>query len=493
LKLSNRLALAFSATIALCASSSFFLVRSETESLFRTWIFEGDAQKAKAYAGILGDWYRERHSWSGVQQYLSGLPRAMYESLAKDLYGRSRTGPVSSFSPDTFAKLLSDRVALADTDGVIVADTADKILGTRHPSEHLARGAPVMADFRRVGTVLVGSMIDPNFVGENVSFVDSVGSDIALATIISGGLALLLGFVLARRMTGRLAALARAAGRIASGDLSTTVPAAGRDEIGELAESFNRMAEELRRLEEGRRRIIADSAHELRTPVTLIRGAVEAMIDGIFPADRENLESLHEETLRLSRLVDMLRELEALDSGELVLDIEDIDLLELARKAASLFTHAAGDKSLEIVSGGEPVPGARADALRIGEVLHNLVGNAVKYTPRGGRIEIRVEREGQVGAFAIVVADSGPGIPPEERERVFERFYRMDRSRSRDAGGRGLGLAISLEIARAHGGDIELGDSPLGGARFRLRIPANPDGGDADGAAADGAVGIRRA
>lgn len=472
MRLANRLALSFLAVVGLCAGSTYFLVHSATERLFRTWIFEGDAQKAKAYSSMLGDWYREHGSWEGVQEYLVGLPHTLYEGLASELYAHAKTGLVASFSADNFAKLLSDRVALADGEGLIVADTASKILGTRHPADHLARGIPVMAEFKRVGTVLVGSMIDSTFVGGNVAFMDSLGASLAIATIIASGLAFILGVALARRMSGRLAVLSEAAVRIASGDLASPVAVRGRDEIGELADSFNRMAAELRRLEEARRRIIADSAHELRTPVTLIRGAVEAMIDGIFPADRENLESLHEETLRLSRLIDMLRELETIDSGELVLDLAPIDPLELARKTASLFSHAARDKRIEISAEGEAVPGAVADGLRVGEILHNLVSNAVKHTPEEGRIEIAVRPEGGTGAFVVEVADSGPGIPPEEGEKIFERFYRIDRSRARDRGGRGLGLAISLEIARAHGGGIELGESRLGGALFRLSIPA---------------------
>jgi len=481
MKLANRLALAFLAVIALSALLTFVLVRSTTESHFRTWVFEGDAQKARTYAGILGDWYRERGSWAGVQDYLTGLPRTMYDSLAGDLYAHSTKGLVASFSADTFARLLSDRVALADADGRIVADTAGAILGTVHPAKHLEHGIPVMAEFKRVGTVLVGSMIDPTFTGAGGSFVDSLGSSLALATLLSGGLAFILGLALTRRMTGRLAILNTAAGKVAAGELAASVDIEGKDEVAELAASFNRMTEELLRLEEARRRIIADSAHELRTPVTLIRGAVEAMIDGIFPADRANLESLHEETLRLSRLIDMLRELEAIDEGELVLDIGVVEPLEIAKKAASLFAHAAREKGLTITAMGEPVTGARADALRLGEILHNLVANAVKYTPAGGRVEIAVRGIGSPtsspqgsgdGAFVIEVADSGPGIPPEERDRVFERFYRMDRSRSRDSGGRGLGLSISLEIARAHGASIEIGESRLGGALFRLTMPA---------------------
>jgi signal transduction histidine kinase len=324
-------------------------------------------------------------------------------------------------------------------------------------------------------------MVDTPLTGINERFLASVSPSILWATIGSSLLALVMGLLFAGRVTRPLAALNGAARRVASGDLSALVEARSNDEIAELSLSFNAMTKELRRLEEAKKRIIADAAHELRTPVTLIQGTVEAMIDGVYPLEISTLRSMHEETTRLSKLIDSLRELETIESGELELKLEDVDPFEIARKAVSLFTAQATAKGIElsVVCGEEPRPTLVADYLRLGEVVHNLISNAIKYGPEGSRVRVSVGSDraginsrGERGLVRIAVDDSGPGIPKEERERIFERFYRIDRSRSQDSGGRGLGLAIASEIAKAHGGRIEVGDSDLGGASFVLSLPA---------------------
>jgi signal transduction histidine kinase len=254
----------------------------------------------------------------------------------------------------------------------------------------------------------------------------------------------------------------------------------GRDEIGELSGVVADATTRLREARAAQERLIADAAHELRTPVTLIQGIIEAMIDGIYPLDAATLASVHEETVRLSRLIDTLRELEIIESGELVLELEDLDPLELANKALALFSSQASSRgiALSVLAPEGSLPELAADRLRLSEVLYNLLSNAIKYCPSGGLVRIRLWGEGAgedpaAPTLAMAVEDSGPGIPEAERERVFERFYRVDRSRSQDSGGRGLGLAIASEIARAHGGSLSVGDSELGGAAFILRLPAS--------------------
>jgi two-component system OmpR family sensor kinase/two-component system sensor histidine kinase BaeS len=451
MKLRLRLSLSFAIVIAVGSATSFLLVRSSTESLFRSFVFSGDAEKAKVYGGLLGEYYSRKGSWEGVQPYLSTVPVAYVRAAGA---------------------LLEDRIAVADSAGLIVADTSGKLLGTAHPPMHLAQGVAIQSGGSRVGTVLVGSMIDSTFTGANERFVSSIASSLAWSIAASVAIALLLGFALSSRITRPLASLGDAARRVAEGDLGAIVRVEGEDEVSELSSSFNAMTDELRRLEEAKRRIIADSAHELRTPVTLIRGSIEAMIDGIYPADEDHLRSVHEETLRLSRLIDALRELELIDSGGLRLEREDLDLLEAARKAALLFGPQAGEKGIEIEVRAEQgdAPRAFADALRLDEILYNLTSNAVKYAPEGGRIRLSALAEGEEAILRV--EDSGSGIPIEERELIFERFYRMDGSRAKDRGGRGLGLAIAREIALAHGGSLSAEGSSLGGAAFILRLPA---------------------
>lgn len=483
MKLKHRLSLFFCAVILIGSAASLVLVRSTTENLFRSFVFSGDATKAKAYATILSEYYATNRGWEGVQAFLLEIPREVFLTLDKNIHGESSKAAsyMAAYPYDTIRNLLADRIAVADLSGLIVADTSGKLLGSMHPAMHLSHGFPIQVDFKRVGTVLVGSMVDSSLNGVDERFLASVSASILWATLGSSLIALLLGLLFASRVTGPLAGLNAAARRVAAGDLSTLVEIRSNDEIAELSTSFNTMTDELRRLEEAKKRIIADAAHELRTPVTLIQGTVEAMIDGVYPLDMATLRSMHEETVRLSRLIDALRELESIESGELKLELGETDPMDIAGKAVSLFAAQASAKNIELsVEGGDSERAlVLADNLRLGEVVYNLLSNAIKYSPDGSRVRVRVwadqgriDAKGKRGLARISVDDSGPGIPPDERMKIFERFYRLDRSRAQDSGGRGLGLAIASEIVKAHGGRIEVGDSDLGGASFLVTLPA---------------------
>jgi signal transduction histidine kinase len=344
-------------------------------------------------------------------------------------------------------------------------------MGTVHPARHLDHGVPIINNFERTGTVLVGSMIDSSLTGVDDRFLKSVTRAIVGSTAAAALIALLVGLLFASRITRPLGVLALAAKRVATGDLSTPVPVVGKDEVADLSSSFNEMTAELKRLDAAKKQVIADSAHELRTPVTLIQGIVEGMIDGVFPRDEATLESVYEETVRLSRLIDTLRELEIIESGELELSREGVDLRETIQKALLLFAPGAAAKSLTLsFESAQAAPSiVSGDYLRLGEVIYNLISNAIKYTQEGGAVLVR-EHAGESDFVAFSVEDSGPGIPIEERSHIFERFYRIDKSRAAETGGRGLGLAIAAEIVKAHGGSVSVGDSSLGGARFTVTL-----------------------
>lgn len=461
MRLKFRLTLSFLAVTALGAAISFALVRSSSEALFRSFVFSGDAAKAEAYAGLLAEYYRAEDSWEGVQDFLESLPSRFSAMVEGDTHGGGAS----------LEDLLSDRIVLVDSGGVVVADTAHRLVSSVHPREHVDHGAPVETGLKTAGTVLVGSMIEAPLAGVSERYLADVTGSLALATVISASLALLLGLLLAARVTKPLAGLAAATVKVASGEYHEPLAETGGDEIASLSRAFNAMTAEVRRLDAARKRVIADSAHELRTPVTLIRGMVEGMLDGVYPLDGTTLRSVHEETLRLSRLIDALRELEVIDSGALRLEKESLDVREMTAAAISRFAPSATQKSISLVLDGGGIDcEVLGDRFRMDEVLDNLLSNALKYTQPGGAIRVASLSPG--GSLAgFLVEDSGPGIPEAERERVFERFYRVDKSRSADSGGRGLGLAIAAEIVAAHGGFISVGDSSLGGAAFSVLIP----------------------
>ncbi|HRZ66394.1 MAG TPA: ATP-binding protein, partial [Spirochaetia bacterium] len=369
------------------------------------------------------------------------------------------------------------RVTLVNLEGVVVADSGGDFLGSPHPPRHVAKGLPVLVDGARVGTIMAGSMVDSSLGDRGDLFLASITRALLVGIAASSAAALVLGAVFSAALLRPLRRLTRAFARVAGGDLAARVPVEGDEELALLAASFNGMTEELAALEEEKRRVIADSAHELRTPVTLIRGTVEAMLDGIYPLDEENLRSVHEETLRLSALIDALRELQLIDSGKLRLEKEPLDPAELAESAAAGFRASAERRRVALSLRSAPDAPARveADRLRLTEVLYNLLSNALRHVSEGGSIELSLAR-GPSGGLRLSVEDSGPGVPPGERERIFERFYRLDSSRSTRGGGRGLGLAIAREIVSAHGGRLACAQSgALGGAAFIVDLPAlNP-------------------
>ena len=254
------------------------------------------------------------------------------------------------------------------------------------------------------------------------------------------------------------------------GDRNARVDVRSRDEIGQLARAFNAMSETRRQAEDLRRRMVGDIAHELRTPLTNLRAQLEAIEDGLLPANADTLASLREETVLLARLVDDLQDLALAEAGQLRLDVSPVSVAEAARAAIAAMrpvADAAGVKlEAEIAPG---LPPARADRERLAQILRNLLANAITHSPRAGAVRVAARRVDS--HIEIAVSDDGPGIAPEHRERIFDRFYRVDPARSRATGGAGLGLAIVRQLARAQGGDARVESEPGRGARFVVTLP----------------------
>jgi two-component system OmpR family sensor kinase/two-component system sensor histidine kinase BaeS len=281
-----------------------------------------------------------------------------------------------------------------------------------------------------------------------------------------GGLLLIL--VALRRVATPVGDLLEATGRVAEGDYSARVPEQGPPEVRQLAQAFNAMTERLRSQEERRRTLLAEVTHELRTPLTVLQGNLEGMVDGVYPRDDAHLEAVLDETRVLSRLIEDLRVLSLAESGTLKLQLEQIDLGDLAREVVTAF-HAEADRTGVTLSAdcGPDLPSVQGDATRIREVLANLIANALRYTPQGGTVEVRVWRlRGAERRLAVAVRDSGAGIPPEALPHIFDRFYK-----SPDSRGAGLGLAIARNLVIAHGGEITATSEPGKGTEIRFTLP----------------------
>ena len=314
-------------------------------------------------------------------------------------------------------------------------------------------------------------------------FLGDVRRAIWFAAVIGLGIATVAGTVTARRITAPLLDLAMSARRIGRGDLSRDAPVHGEDEIAEVARTFNAMAADLRRADESRRKLLADVAHEIGTPLAVLQANLEGMLDGVIEATPARLASLHAQTAVLTRLVRDLRDLALLREGALHLDRQPVDLSDLTREVVESSQAAAGDKGIAVTADGpEPVT-VLADRERVAQVLHNLMSNALRHTDRDGMIRL-VVTAGEAGG-QVEISDTGPGIPAEDLARVFDRFHRVDRSRSRATGGSGLGLAIVKQLIETQGGRVWARSREGQGSTFGFalplaaREPAGVKGGDA--------------
>lgn len=264
--------------------------------------------------------------------------------------------------------------------------------------------------------------------------------------------------IMARGMTSPLREMTRAAQAMARGDYTRRVHATSRDEVGQLAAAFTTMAAELEQTDRMRRDLVANVSHELRTPVAGLRAQLENLVDGVTEPDPAALEVALAETERLSQLVDHLLDLSRLDAGVVELDLERIELTPFLHEVVDAASLAAGDRDVRwIVAVDPPDLEAVADAARLHQVIHNLLDNAARHSPAGGRIHVRAGATGE-GGVRITVHDEGPGIAKEDRDRVFERFQRGGIADS--SGGTGLGLAIARWAVGLHGGEIEVLDDP---------------------------------
>lgn len=412
---------------------------------FEDYVLMGMRPRMGMLVPLLQEHYARQGDWSGVEELL----------LANAHPGMGRGMGMQSEAMQWI---------LADAQGLVVGDTAGRYQGKRLGRTVLQRGLPIQVEGRVVGYLLSGS--GPR----EEEFRAKLNQALLWAGGLAMALAMLLGLALTRSLVKPLRMVRDAARRIGAGELAYRVPVASRDEIGDLARQFNEMAEALERDERLRRQMMADIAHELRTPLSVIRGQVEALQDGVFELSPENLKPIHDQTLLLGRLVEDLRDLALAEAGRLPLERAEVSLDRLIRRVVEAFQPRAREKGLTLSAElPETLPPVQADAQRLEQVLGNLLSNALQHTPSGGAVTVRAWEEPGWAVFAV--EDTGTGIAPEDLPHLFERFYRADKARSRANGGTGLGLSIAKQLVEAHGGQITAESTAGKGARFIVRLP----------------------
>jgi two-component system OmpR family sensor kinase/two-component system sensor histidine kinase BaeS len=341
------------------------------------------------------------------------------------------------------------------------------LIGQRYAVSAHQSAIALRAHGDQVGTLVIER---PSFFGP-LALLGGLLRLTCLVAFLPGVLTLLIGFLLTRRMATPLADVIAAAQSVAAGDLSTRVQVRGPGDLRSLSDSFNRMADALERTDRERRNLLADIAHELRTPLTILRGKLEGMVDGVYPADEAHVAPVLEETYVLERLVEDLRLLTLAETRQLHFDREPVDLGDLAERAADLFGAEAADRGIGITVRIEPgLPAILADPQRVGQVIGNLLSNALRYVPERGQIEIAAQRCD--GGVELAVSDNGPGVAESDLPHLFDRFWRGEKSRARSEGGAGLGLAIAKQLVEAQGGAMAARPRPGGGLHVSFVMPA---------------------
>jgi signal transduction histidine kinase len=441
--LNFRLLAAFTIVIIVIIGSVFFFTYRTTRSEIERFGERVDAMEDRRVELELARFYQFQGTWEGVQPFVV-----------------------------QWGKLYDRRIIVTDNDGIVVADSDEGTLGQQYTAENPGQPmAPMMGFGPSIGVLHVtrGDTMDVNRAALQITY-RTIGRFFLWGGLLAIGIAILLTYILSRRILAPVKALTLAAGQFGKGDFSRRVDFKDKGEVGELAQSFNAMADNLERNERLRRNMVADIAHELRTPLSNLRGYLEAISDGVVKADENTVRLLNEEASSLSRLVDDLQDVSLADAGEIKLVTQSEEISGLINETVTALQAKAAGRGLTIsVHQQSELPTVDIDSHRIKQVLLNLLENAIAHTGRGGSITVAARE--QDDKVYISVTDTGEGIPPEELPLIFERFYRVDKSRTRATGGSGLGLTIAKRLVEAHGGTIEVKSQPGQGSTFTFAIP----------------------
>lgn len=457
MRLMAKLQLAFVAVIVIGVAIVSLLANQAAEREVRAYMFGSGMTTASQLAQDLADFYAEQGSWNGVADLLA----------SGNVHHRAGMG-------------MDQRLTLIDPQGLIIADSSSAAAGAPYTAPAIATAVEVQHNGQTLATLWVegGMTMGPGSGSFNdaTELLARVNRAIWLAALAAGAIGLALGALFSYGLTRPLQRLMAATRAIASGDFSHRVGLRSQDEIGALAASLDTMAAALQDAERQRRSLTADIAHELRNPLAVLQGNLEALSDGVLPPTPDNLQPLIDQSRLLARIVDDLRTLSLAESGQLSLERAVVAPQALAQAVAARFAAQAAARDITLsVNAADTLPAVTVDAQRIEQVLGNLLSNALRHTPEGGRVTCRVERgAGEPADVVFSVADSGPGIPSEALPSVFDRFYRIDRGRARADGGTGLGLAIAKQFVIAHGGSITAANLAQGGAVVSFTVPLSP-------------------
>jgi signal transduction histidine kinase len=439
MKLTTKLVLAFLLVSLFSTGIIVVFTRLATNSEFNRFV---NNRYKTELVDQLASYHQENKTWTGVEKIFN--------------HGHD-TGRPLFFS-------------IADQDGKIIVAGNNRHAGEIVNSIDLSSGTPIQVNNETVGILIISAPPDRNPLEDE--FIRRLGQSISVSAIGTILAAFILGALLSRTIARPIRELTKATHEMANGKFGTQVPVRSRDEIGELAASFNKMNDNLARSFNLRKQMTADIAHELRTPLSLITGHAEAVHDGVLPPTKENFEIIREEAERLEKLVNDLRTLSLADAGELYVEFQPVEINKLLNDIKSHYMVHFNQKRIALDLEPDPAdPKANLDPIRFSQVLMNILDNALRYTPEEGRVIISTKQNGE--QIEITVQDNGEGVDPEDATHLFDRFYRTDESRTRngDTGGSGLGLAIARSIVEMHHGKIWAESEKGKGLKVIIQLP----------------------
>ncbi len=447
-----KLALAFLLVGLLGSALVALLVNHNTQYAFNQFIQD---QSQQTLVSSLEQYYQTNGSWQGVGEAFQNF---------------SSGGPPPGFGGAGGHQNIPNYTLVAADKTVILGDQPSQT-GKPFSGTNFNKAVVLQANGETVGWLVPDPRPGPFQANSpEGTFLQRVNQATLLSAMIAAALALLLGGVLAFTLTRSIHELKEATEEIAHGNLGRQVNIRSKDELGDLAVSFNKMSADLAQATQVRRQMTADIAHDLRTPLSVLTGYTEALSDGKLPGNAEVYGVLYQETQHLRRLVDDLRTLSLADAGELSLNLQPVQPRQMLEQAAARHAIAAQDKGIALsVRPGQDLPLVKADPERLAQVFDNLIANAIRHTPSGG--EISLSGEAAEGQVQLRVQDNGSGIAPQDIPYIFDRFYRGDKSRQQN-GESGLGLAITKSIVEIHQGAISVESQPGKGATFTIILPA---------------------
>jgi signal transduction histidine kinase len=418
-------------------------INRATTSEFQDYVSEGAARFNQRVEHIVERIYREQ-GWASVRPYVQRLAEAS-----------------------------SSQIVIVDQRGSVVIDTDGRLVDSPLPQNARIRTGTSLPLLDASGVQIGTIYFRPQDQSGTEAFLTEMNKALIFGALLAVLVALVFSLLLARRIVIPIERLIRAAQRMEQGDLSQRIQMVGSGEVAKLSHAFNTMAEGIERGQRLRQDMVADIAHELRTPLHNVIGYLEMLRDGVTEPSDETVATIYEEACILKRLVDDLQQLALADSGQLALVCHPVSPLSLLEQAALIAGPAVSEKGIEVtLEAPQNLPPVMVDEGRITQVLRNLLTNAAAFTPAGGRITLSAHSLPPAGqAVELVVADTGQGIAANDLPFIFERFYRADKSRARATGGAGLGLTIAKQLVEAHGGTIRAESEPGRGARFRLTLP----------------------